>query len=125
MKARFDQVLVLDQEDPVRGGFRVRPLPGYKTPGSPKRARVWVSVYYVNREYGGPEEGGWWYNWYTHVETIRVPLRFAEHHRRRLEYKHRDHHYGNIYSVMGGQQVQVFIEGQPKQHETKRRPHYE
>lgn len=28
-----------------------------------KDRKVAVSVYAVTRHYGGPEEGGWWYNW--------------------------------------------------------------
>lgn len=31
-----------------------------------------VSVYATTRHYGGPEEGGWWYDWYELVETRRV-----------------------------------------------------
>lgn len=30
-----------------------------------------VTTYTVERLYGGPEEGGWWYDWYT---PIRVEL---------------------------------------------------
>ena len=28
------------------------------------------SVYNVDRCYGGPEEGGWWYSHYTHVRVL-------------------------------------------------------
>lgn len=31
-----------------------------------------VSVFECNREYGGPEEGGWWYDTGVLVKTIRV-----------------------------------------------------
>jgi hypothetical protein len=31
-----------------------------------------VTVYEISRHYGGPEEGGWWYDWYTPV--CSVPL---------------------------------------------------
>ena len=31
-----------------------------------------VSLYDVTRQYGGPEEGGWWYNWFSHV--VSVPM---------------------------------------------------
>lgn len=33
---------------------------------------VWVNMYMVTREYGGPEEGGWWYDLYTPVEAVRT-----------------------------------------------------
>lgn len=29
-----------------------------------------VAVYEVTRMYGGPEEGGWWYDW-THIVMLR------------------------------------------------------
>lgn len=32
----------------------------------------WVSAYSVSRHYGGPEEGGWWYDWRTLESSIRV-----------------------------------------------------
>ena len=30
---------------------------------------VWVHLFEVTREYGGPEEGGWWYNLYVPVQA--------------------------------------------------------
>ena len=34
----------------------------------------YVSVYEVTREYGGPEEGGWWYNEYTLIDSRLVSI---------------------------------------------------
>lgn len=52
------------------------------------RRPVWVNVYRVDRCYGGPEEGGWWYDVYECVESVRLPyleaLAFAG--RKALEY---------------------------------------
>ena len=31
-----------------------------------------ITVYFVTREYGGPEEGGWWYDWYEMRESFDV-----------------------------------------------------
>lgn len=31
-------------------------------PAEPKPVLYWVAIYDVNRAYGGPEEGGWWYD---------------------------------------------------------------
>lgn len=35
-------------------------------------ARGWAEVYTVSREYGGPEEGGWYYDWWTRVLGVRI-----------------------------------------------------
>ena len=32
----------------------------------------YVNVYLENRAYGGPEEGGWWYNCGDPVESVQV-----------------------------------------------------
>ncbi len=41
---------------------RSRRNPGKRLPG-----KAWVQVMESNREYGGPEEGGWWY---TTIESL-------------------------------------------------------
>lgn len=33
-----------------------------------------VSKYNVTRHYGGPEEGGWWYDVYEYVDTLATKL---------------------------------------------------
>lgn len=30
-----------------------------------------VSLYEVDQRYGGPEEGGWWFDTYRHLRTVR------------------------------------------------------
>jgi len=37
---------------------------------------IFVSVMEIERVYGGPEEGGWWYDVEIPVETIKVDLRW-------------------------------------------------
>lgn len=27
------------------------------------KKHTYITIYVTTREYGGPEEGGWWYNW--------------------------------------------------------------
>lgn len=50
---------------------------------------MWVNVYYVQRRYGGAEEGGWWYDIYDCLECVRLPYAeavvFAD--RKALEYR--------------------------------------
>ena len=36
---------------------------------------LYVNTYEVDREYGGPEEGGWWFTTYTPVASRRLPER--------------------------------------------------
>ena len=35
-----------------------------------------VTLYEVKSLYGGPEEGGWWYDWYTPIATKQVSSEF-------------------------------------------------
>ena len=88
---------------------------------------VFVNVYTVTRHYGGPEEGGWWYNWFECVEVIPVQYQYADDLAEAFEEKYikSQHKHGNIYSVLGGQDVVVYVEKHPKQSESKERPIYE
>jgi hypothetical protein len=90
------------------------------------RSRLWVTVYTVTRHYGGAEEGGWWYNWYTAQESSYTPVRFAEARARKLRKKWEMRRmFGDIYSVLGGEAVSVHIENTRYDAETTVRPHYE
>lgn len=33
---------------------------------------IYIVVFSTTREYGGPEEGGWWYNWTSIEQTQKV-----------------------------------------------------
>lgn len=81
-----------------------------------------VTIYEVTRHYGGPEEGGWWYNWYepVHSESYRS---FAQVEELRDEWMKRDE--GDIYSVLGGRQHTVYAEETQYENATTERPHYE
>lgn len=61
-----------------------------------------VTAYAVTHHYGGPEEGGWWYNWYEPVETVAAEPEKAETVREELRTKHADQEWGDIYSMEGG-----------------------
>lgn len=88
--------------------------------GEPK---VWVTVYEVTRHYGGPEEGGWWYNWHDVLRSFYVPERVADFRVRKLTPRYVNE--GNIYSVLGGTQYHVVIEATRFESQTTHRPHYE
>jgi hypothetical protein len=85
---------------------------------------LFVTAFVITREYGGNEEGGWWYNHLTPLETvviqdvagaineiveseIELPC-FAY-----LSEKYSDEVYGDIYSVNGGQDLWVEMTKEP------------
>lgn len=37
-----------------------------------QRRLKYINAYEVTRHYGGPEEGGWWYNHHEHVASVPV-----------------------------------------------------
>lgn len=75
---------------------------------------VWVNVYEYTRCYGGPEEGGWWFDGYEFLEGIEVLMSETESIRERflLEYE-------------GCDDINIFIEDMVKESETTERPRYE
>lgn len=85
-----------------------------------------ATVYAITRHYGGPEEGGWWYNWYDPVDTIQVHTdEEYETACTLLMTTYSSEKYGSIYSVLGGQDIEVIREDWFGQHATKERPYYE
>jgi hypothetical protein len=88
-------------------------------------APYYVNVYERYREYGGPEEGGWWYDSGTVVhsekfdnesdaETCRDNLR--------ITYPNSDNYTSVVYS--GGDYI-ICIENEPGRNYPENRPHYE
>jgi hypothetical protein len=109
-------------EDPHN--WTVRELPSrYRMPDG--SAAVFVNVYDVGRVYGGPEEGGWWYDVGDPIESyICATYGDAEAVRDRLaagEYART----GARSSVRGGPDFEIYIEVDPGESFPKHRPHYE
>jgi len=92
-----------------------------------------LSAYATTRHYGGPEEGGWWYNWNECLQTMSIPPcddedleavltsvieRWCE------EYGD-EYHYGDIYSVLGGSEVWYSLEYHAGENQSNSRPRYE
>lgn len=90
--------------------------------------KLFINVYEVERCYGGPEEGGWWYNSYRCIDTVkldrRVSLNRAERITQALNHKLKDEEYGDIYSVSGGARYVCDLEHRVAESETRERPHY-
>jgi hypothetical protein len=91
---------------------------------APESQIVYVNVYSVTRHYGGPEEGGWYYNWMECIETYPVKNINSQLIKEELEDEHNRKKFGNIYSVLGGRDIEVYIEEAPKASETRERPYY-
>jgi hypothetical protein len=80
---------------------------------------LWVNVHTVTRHYGGPEEGGWWYDDQHPVTAVPVKgldaaVKAYEHLSR--EYAHIDEGHSR-YSVLAGEDLQVSIGDEPAQFE--------
>ena len=96
-------------------------------PLSPSGPIMYISVYTITRHYGGPEEGGWWYN----LSHLRETLPFAYSKtsedllRKHLTEKWEDEHGGDIYSVLGGSEMEILVEVSPGKHQDTEVPHYE
>jgi len=89
------------------------------------RAR-YVGVYVITRNYGGSEEGGWWYNTSEHEFSIPLTQNGS-----RSDYdkvvaflKERYEGEGNIYSASGGYEYEFRAELTQGQFENTRRPSY-
>lgn len=85
---------------------------------------VFVNVYEVDRIYGGPEEGGWWYNAGTVVESIEVAASEADALAAELEKDFPNT--GRVGSVLyRGGDYRVCIEDEEGKDYPEETPHYE
>lgn len=90
-----------------------------------------ISEYTVTLNYGGPEEGGWWYDWNEYEVTVDRAGTQDEAYaiaRRMNEQARAEHHerYGYDYtSVLGGTKTAYFVEEEPGDHQSTSRPFYE
>lgn len=91
----------------------------------PDNQIVYVNVYSIERCYGGPEEGGWWYNWFNCIESYPCRNEVSDLMQEQLEKEYNHIKHGDIYSVLGGTDLAVYIEQKPAESQTKERPYYE
>lgn len=85
-----------------------------------------VGAYEVTREYGGPEEGGWWYDHHDHIESLYYQTE-AEKEALKKELKERygDREWGRLWSVNGGLVITCLTEEVAGEHQTRGKPRYE
>lgn len=90
---------------------------------------MFLTVYSQTRHYGGPEEGGWWYDWHEPVASVELPQWLDADEveaKREALLKVYDHlAEGDIGSVLGGTHVWVGREDEQYEFQTTRRPRYE
>ena len=110
----------------IRGGKRWKKEPPIVIQTSEYGGGSFVNVYLVSREYGGPEEGGWYYDWYELVKSY--PTSSGRHTSRRVMkaiHKFFEEAYGDTSSASGGIEVVIRTEQTIGESETKFTPHYE
>lgn len=95
-------------------------------------ARFAVAFYAIDRQYGGPEEGGWWYNTGSLIRIARLftsedlAFEYASRANRLLDLCNRRLKYGVSSVIYSGGAVSASVyEGVPPQHFPEERPHYE
>jgi hypothetical protein len=74
-----------------------------------KRKRMYITVYSTVRRYGGPEEGGWWYNQSIVVDYKRAN-NIVEGRKIARIFREKYPDIGDIYSVNGGEYFDVYTE---------------
>jgi hypothetical protein len=113
---------------------------------------LYVNLYRVTRHYGGPEEGGWWYNageplasvpipgiwrseempdaevpsgWKPDTQLLPIAMDDFIREKERLMDLFVFEKWGSIYSVRGGADIEVRSEWHVARDWPERRPHYE
>lgn len=93
-----------------------------------------LNEYRVSREYGGPEEGGWWYTLYEptgvtlplwHLVTYEEAARVRDQLQTFADVGNAVDNPHGIYSVLGGSSILWQVEQHEARREPERRPHYE
>lgn len=88
----------------------------------------YVAVSHMDRRFGGPEEGGWWYDWREVVDVrkvfgtegvIRILEKIGE------EYPIPRYSRGSVLGNAGDYEFTVCTTHEEIPEDTKRRPHYE
>ena len=96
---------------------------------------VYVSKYEISRHYGGPEEGGWWYERIAFVEPVHVIEGEARalavcrsmNEAARKDSEREEWHMrpGEDDACDSEGRVSYFVEDELRDHEALERPHYE
>jgi hypothetical protein len=92
--------------------------------GFRKRGMILVGVYHVDRRYGGPEEGGWWFDAWQHLASRCVPASWWPAIKDELLEEYPDD--GRpLSSVLSGGITEIVLENRIRQFQTKGKPQWE
>ena len=91
----------------------------------PESSTTYVNAYAVTRHYGGPEEGGWWYNYYQPLASVPCQVKDSQQHIDRLKEHFKEVSEGDIYSVLGGVALEVYTEDEYAKAYPTEKPYYE
>jgi uncharacterized protein (DUF1684 family) len=84
----------------------------------------WINVYRINRRYGGPEEGGWWFD--TGEPVASIPVKGQAEARQAAGYwRKRFPKTDCRYSSIGGEDHDVMVQDHFAESFPRERPHYE
>lgn len=86
---------------------------------------MYATAYAVTQRYGGPEEGGWWYDHYRLLKSMPTTEATWPADRDALTQEFRHENYGRLHSVLGGQEVWVRKEEVSGQYTQDNYPRYE
>jgi hypothetical protein len=84
---------------------------------------LYVTVYTIVRSYGGPEEGGWWYNLVIPIDYKTV-TNIVKAHNAVKKFKKQYPDVGDIYSTSDGEWFDIHIEKKMGEHGQTNRPRY-
>lgn len=90
---------------------------------------ILVSEYFVTRHYGGPEEGGWYYDWWNFHRTMRAfaceeeAFAYCREMNAKADANRENGGLGR-YSVFGSADVVYTTESYGGERETRERPYY-
>lgn len=135
MQDQLDEMEVLDKDDQtVWDGLIDQSRKAHEHKESLIELLPWYLVKYeVSREYGGPEEGGWYYDWYKPVTTELVVLTTERDQARWLadtlnekeQAIKKEDGQRDRFSQIGTPDLVWIVERVPGQHESKEHPRYE
>lgn len=119
---------MIDIPDTGRTSISETAREALECPDGEKLQKFFVVVTHQDRRYGGPEEGGWYYDWAT-IEDVRKVFgsegvvsaleRLGE------EYPRPRYGRGSVLGTAGDHEFRICTTQEEFPEETTRRPHYE
>lgn len=99
-------------------------------PAEPKgEIMIYINAYTVQRCYGGPEEGGWWFDTGEPIESLELPDDATDNQidaaKADLRGRHGWESPHSRYSVLGGLDFEIYVESHPAEIFPATWPHYE